>query len=208
MRKGRWQKREGRRVQGNSGERRTTICHESRAGRPRHYRKEMCHSTKRTHRFCEIFSMQVPMHRMVATENGRSFRWVRFGKRTHREACFGGVRLPRRLLRGISSDSFWKTNSPERPFRGVIKVLSTHFDLRLGTRYRAARPPAISPRGDERQRPLGELDVTTFEVQARVFYRGESPQQHVFLRNEPELPTRNCERMLQGGRRLGCANEF
>ena len=31
---------------------------------------------------------------------------------------------------------------------------------------------------------------------------------HVFLRNEPELPSRNCERMLQGGRGLGCASGF
>src|ERR1035437_1955876 len=30
----------------------------------------------------------------------------------------------------------------------------------------------------------------------------------VFLRNEPELPTRKYERMLQGGRGLGCANGF
>ena len=166
------------------------------------------------------------MQEKFVMENAWRIRWVRFGKRTHREACFGGVRLPRRLLRGNSSDSFWKTNSPERPFRGVIKVLSTHFDLRLGTRYRAARPPAISPRGGERQRPLGKLGVTTFEGQASVFDRGERAayfakaaksgrsavalravarlaavrgSKHVFLRNEPELPTRNYERMWQDG---------
>jgi len=39
----------------NSGERRTTICHESRAGRPRHYRKETCHFAKRTHFVFEEF---------------------------------------------------------------------------------------------------------------------------------------------------------
>jgi hypothetical protein len=31
---------------------------------------------------------------------------------------------------------------------------------------------------------------------------------HAILRNEPELPTRNYERMLQGGSRLGCASGF
>src|ERR1035438_6374840 len=47
--------------------------------------KEMCHSTKRTHRFLSIFLMQLPLHTVFATEMCGEFRWVRFGKRTHRE---------------------------------------------------------------------------------------------------------------------------
>ena len=31
---------------------------------------------------------------------------------------------------------------------------------------------------------------------------------HVFLRNEPDLPSRNYERMLQGGNMLGRTNGF
>ena len=48
--------------------------------------KEMCHSTKRTHRFLAKFFMDVPMNALVAFESYERNRWVRFGKRTHRFA--------------------------------------------------------------------------------------------------------------------------
>jgi hypothetical protein len=69
--------------------------------------KEMCHSTKRTHRFLTDFPMEVAMNKLVVQETREGNRWVRFGKRTHREASFGRVRLPQRLLYGISSDLVW-----------------------------------------------------------------------------------------------------
>jgi hypothetical protein len=50
-------------------------------------------------------------HNGVMAEIIERKRWVRFGKRTHREAYFGGVRLPRQLLRGISSDSVWEAKA-------------------------------------------------------------------------------------------------
>src|ERR1035441_7649309 len=73
---------------------------------------QICHSTKRTHRFSADFFMEMAMNKWLTVEISERNRWVRFGKRTHREAYFGGVRLPRQLLRGISSDSVWKTNPP------------------------------------------------------------------------------------------------
>src|ERR1017187_6737224 len=85
---------------------------------------------KRTHRFLFVFWMEVVMNTLVAQETRDGNRWVRFGKRTHREASFGGVRLPQQLLCGIChgsttsgvssdsapSDSVWKTNPPEGYF--------------------------------------------------------------------------------------------
>src|ERR1017187_4013562 len=47
--------------------------------------KEMCHSTKRTHRFLGIFLMQLPLHAGLAAEILGNFRWFRLEKRTHRE---------------------------------------------------------------------------------------------------------------------------
>ena len=60
--------------------------------------------------------MEMAMNKWLTVESSERNRWVRFGKRTHREAYFGGVRLPRQLLRGISSDSVWRTNPPEGVF--------------------------------------------------------------------------------------------
>jgi Mn-dependent DtxR family transcriptional regulator len=46
--------------------------------------KEMCHTTKRTHRFLEDFLMEVAVNTWVVAETCERNRWVRFGKRTHR----------------------------------------------------------------------------------------------------------------------------
>jgi hypothetical protein len=43
---------------------------------------------------------------------------------------------------------------------------------------------------------------------SRRLWRTRRTLKHVFLRNEPELATRNYRRMLQGGRRLGRASGF
>jgi hypothetical protein len=50
-------------------------------------------SAKRTHRFLPGFFMQLARHEWVAMECYRGFRWVRFGKRTHRRGLFGGSRV-------------------------------------------------------------------------------------------------------------------
>jgi hypothetical protein len=42
-------------------------------------------SAKRTHRFAAGFFTQPTMHMRVAEKMDGNFRWVRFGKRTHRE---------------------------------------------------------------------------------------------------------------------------
>ena len=95
---------------------------------------------KRTHRFLTEFLMEHSLTVLVASELLEQNRWVRFRKRTHREGyCrrrqrrlvrlgFGGVRLPRQLLRGISSDSVWKTN----PKMGGKTRVSSGFDPLLG----------------------------------------------------------------------------
>src|ERR1017187_7948198 len=54
--------------------------------------KEMCHSTKRTHRLLTDFLMEVTMNSWVARETCERNRWVRFRKRTHREGVLRGVR--------------------------------------------------------------------------------------------------------------------
>jgi hypothetical protein len=56
-------------------------------------------STKRTHRFLRIFLMQLPLHTVFAMEMCGEIRWVRFGKRTHREGVNEGV--------SSKSGSFW-----------------------------------------------------------------------------------------------------
>src|SRR6266478_2661645 len=48
-----------------------------------------CDFTKRTHRFLTDFLMEVPMNTLVAQEMCERHRWVRFEKRTHREAVLG-----------------------------------------------------------------------------------------------------------------------
>src|ERR1017187_1717707 len=50
--------------------------------RPAH---QTCHSTKRTHRFAVGFAMQWTLHEEFTAKNCGEYRWVRFGKRTHRQ---------------------------------------------------------------------------------------------------------------------------
>src|ERR1017187_8157985 len=57
--------------------------------------KEMCHSTKRTHRFLAGFLLEVGMNAGVARETCERNRWVRFRKRTHRDGYFRGSRRGR-----------------------------------------------------------------------------------------------------------------
>ena len=65
------------------------ICR--RQGNDRTRAHQICHSTKRTHRFFEIFLMQVIHYLLIATEIVGRNRWVRFGKRTHREGVLRGI---------------------------------------------------------------------------------------------------------------------
>jgi hypothetical protein len=52
--------------------------------------KEMCHSTKRTHRFAWVFITEQALHKELAAEIREKIRWVRFGKRTQIEPFFSG----------------------------------------------------------------------------------------------------------------------
>src|ERR1039457_2572565 len=58
-----------------------------RKRRPAH---QICHSTKRTHRFLINLSMEVSMVRLVRQEIHEGNRWVRFRKRTHRRGVLVG----------------------------------------------------------------------------------------------------------------------
>jgi hypothetical protein len=63
--------------------------------------------------------------------------------------------------------------------------------------------------GTARRRSPGLGTVDAVEWRHAAATAGERrTRKHAILRNEPELRTRNCERMLQGGNRLGCANRF
>jgi hypothetical protein len=67
------------------GERRGFDVGKATTGRGAH---QTCHSTKRTHRFLADFLMGAPVNTWVAAESCERNRWVRFGKRTHREGAF------------------------------------------------------------------------------------------------------------------------
>src|ERR1017187_2993091 len=78
--------------------------------------KEMCHSTKRTHRFLADFLVEVLVNTLVVAESCERNRWVRFGKRTHRrgfgsaqapELCPSGVGTTRRRLGATLAPRLW-----------------------------------------------------------------------------------------------------
>ena len=69
------------------GERRGFDVDKATTGRGAH---QTCLFTKRTHRFFGIFSMQMALNTLVAAAISERNRWVRFGKRTHREGVLRG----------------------------------------------------------------------------------------------------------------------
>src|ERR1017187_9702810 len=79
---------------------------------PRGFVHQMCPSTKRTHRF-----VGRKQHLSICDTMGYAGKICQetvgsFSETNPPGTVFGGVRLPWQLLRGISSDSVWKTNPP------------------------------------------------------------------------------------------------
>src|ERR1700675_2671879 len=51
---------------------------------------QTCDSPQRTHRFSQISSTEDPTRKVVTAKIYDEFRWVRFGKRTHRGGILAG----------------------------------------------------------------------------------------------------------------------
>src|ERR1017187_4497375 len=84
--------------------------------------KEMCHSTKRTHRFGGRSFAYQPTFQVLMLFAEPVCRWVRFGKRTHRRGVFGGYSWKSGLVYGERcrlGESRWKRPSHVQAPKGI-----------------------------------------------------------------------------------------
>jgi hypothetical protein len=117
---------------------------------------QMCHSTKRTHRFLAGFFMEMAMNKRLTVEISERNRWVRFGKRTHRKGFLGSV--------SSKSGVVWRRNTDLHRWTWTMWTRWTDMDEAMhsgGARAKHADRAAWLQEENRRRGPRSAPAATT-----------------------------------------------